>query len=63
MSNMRRIKNALNREREAIATLLYEAEHWSTTGRTFNDLKWSRVRLFEAAYEYAAAVRALARLK
>jgi hypothetical protein len=51
----------MERLEEAVATLIYKAEHWSLTGATMWDMKCRRVELMEAARRYGKAVDALAR--
>lgn len=51
----------IGRIEEAVARLIYKAEHWSLTGATMWDMKCRRVELMEAARDYGKAVDAMAR--
>lgn len=53
----------MERLEEAVAELIYVAEHFSLTGATMYDLKVRRRNLLEAARKYGRAMDSLGRLR
>lgn len=62
-SKAEQIRRAMVRIEEAATQLMFYAERWTLTGRSFYDLKCDRKELLAAGRRYGRAIEALTRVR
>jgi hypothetical protein len=63
LTPQQKFMRAAERMERAATELLYQAEHWTLTGRTLYDLSSQRRELLAAARRYGNSVNRLARTR
>ena len=63
LTKAERIRRAMERAEDAATDLLYNAEHWSLTGRSMYDVKVQRRSLLAAARRYGRSMDAITRIR
>jgi hypothetical protein len=63
LTKAERIRRAMDRAEQAMVDLIYQAEHFSLTGRSMHDIKCYRRDLLNAARRYSRAMDAVTRIR